>query len=118
MSHKNYRWTGCGELRKTYFSSLIIGTQRRNIKFDITIEEIWNLFLEQKGICKLSGRKLILCDLRDKAEYNASIDRIDSNKGYTKDNIVLCCFYINKMKNNLETKDFVEICKIIADRFT
>ena len=29
-----------------------------------------------------------------------SVDRIDSSKGYTQDNIVLCTWIVNKMKNN------------------
>lgn len=37
--------------------------------------------------------------------YNG-IDRIDSNKGHTKDNIVPCCKYCNFAKGNLSVEDF------------
>lgn len=35
------------------------------------------------------------------------IDRIDSSKGYNKENCVPCCFLCNKMKSNLYYKDFL-----------
>lgn len=45
------------------------------------------------------------------------LDRIDSLKGYLPDNIVACCAYCNKMKLNYNTDDFIEHCKVIANRF-
>jgi hypothetical protein len=44
----------------------------------------------------------------EKYNYNpekASIDRIDSSKGYIKDNIVLCCARANTIKMDLSLED-------------
>jgi 5-methylcytosine-specific restriction endonuclease McrA len=36
------------------------------------------------------------------------IDRIDSNKGYTMDNCVSCCWTCNRMKGNMTQQNFLE----------
>lgn len=36
------------------------------------------------------------------------IDRIDSNKNYTKDNCVPCCFICNRMKNKYDLHTFLD----------
>lgn len=46
---------------------------------------------------------------------NISIDRIDSNFGYTKDNIQLVGAIINKMKTDVPDTDFINMCSIIAN---
>ena len=43
--------------------------------------------------------------------YQTSIDRIDSNKTYTKDNIQLVCFWANIAKSDLGEKEFLEMIK-------
>lgn len=40
--------------------------------------------------------------------YNG-IDRIDNDKGYTKDNVVPCCRLHNEWKRALKYQDFVDI---------
>ena len=41
-----------------------------------------------------------------------TIDRKDSNKGYSADNCVSCCFLCNKLKSNFFTeKEFIEIAE-------
>ena len=35
------------------------------------------------------------------------IDRIDSSKGYTPDNVVPCCKICNKAKMDMDQKDFI-----------
>lgn len=43
-----------------------------------------------------------------------SIDRIDSSKSYTTDNVVLTTININTMKSDLPVSEFINICKQIA----
>ena len=40
---------------------------------------------------------------------------MDSNKGYTPDNVVLCCTYVNRMKNDCCMDEFVEWCRLVVD---
>lgn len=41
-------------------------------------------------------------------ENAMGIDRIDSNKNYTKDNCVPCCFICNRMKNKYDLHTFLD----------
>ncbi len=49
-----------------------------------------------------------------KNKWNISVDRIDSNKGYTVDNIQLVCAIINRMKMNLSNDEFISLCDALA----
>ena len=46
---------------------------------------------------------------------NISIDRINSDLGYTKDNIQLVSAMINRMKSDLTSKEFIDFCSIISN---
>ena len=48
-------------------------------------------------------------------KQNLSIDRIDSFKGYEKDNIQLVDKRINMMKGSLSNEEFIELCTKVAD---
>lgn len=74
---------------------------------DLTIEYLNNLYIKQEG--KDFYTKLPFRTLRE-----VSVDRIDSSKLYTTDNIVLTSQTINVMKGTLETNEFISICKQIA----
>jgi hypothetical protein len=45
----------------------------------------------------------------------ASVDRIRGSKGYTKNNVVLCCDAVNMMKSTMSYETFYEICKNVVD---
>jgi hypothetical protein len=80
----------------------------------ITIDDIFELYDKQNGKCALSGRTL---EFKVVDENSLSIDRIDSTKGYTIDNIQLTTFIANQAKNNLSNKDFFYLCKDIYHNF-
>jgi hypothetical protein len=46
---------------------------------------------------------------------NASVDRIDSNGGYTHDNVQLVCVRINLMKGPLQQSTFFNMCRVVAN---
>lgn len=46
--------------------------------------------------------------------YNG-LDRLDSNKGHTLDNVVPCCFECNTAKNSLSVADFKTLIKRIYE---
>jgi len=98
-------------IRANYFASIKSAAKKRKLEFKITIDEIWIKFKEQKGLCALSGVKLRFNDVgENKNTQTASLDRIDSNIGYTRDNIQWVHKDINKMKMDMDEKEFIYKC--------
>ena len=106
-------WKGYGEIPNTYWKSIIRGAKERNIEFNLTIEYIWKLFLKQNRKCKLSHIDLFFGVLRK--GFTASLDRIDSDKGYVEGNVQWIHKDVNRMKLNLKQDYFIEICKKIGN---
>ena len=46
--------------------------------------------------------------------YTASLDRIDSSKGYVIGNVQFISTALNYMKNNMSHNDTIKLCNIIA----
>ena len=106
-------WKGFGEISHTYFNSIRWGALKRDIVFDITIQDMWELFLKQNRKCTLSKLDLIP-PVGRWDEFTASLDRIDPMKGYTKENVQWIHKDINKMKQALTQDHFINLCKQVA----
>lgn len=111
---------GVGEMSGKQYCVIKIRAARYNYEFNITIEDIWNQFLKQDRKCALSGVLLTLAkDSKPKSfkEQTASLDRIDSTKGYTPENIQWVHKIVNKMKQNITDEEFTKWCCIIANNY-
>lgn len=53
---------------------------------------------------------------KGRVSTNASIDRVDSTKGYIPGNMVLCCWFVNKMKSNATPAVLLEWCKAVVSQ--
>jgi hypothetical protein len=98
--------------------------KNKKISFDISIDDWIAQYERQRGFCALSGIEMTWEYSVDgdsefytsvKYPYNISPDRIDSNKGYTKDNLQFVCNRVNAMKNNMSMEQFVDFCKKVVD---
>jgi len=96
----HFSWEGYEEISLSFFSVIEKGAKTRNLAFDISIKEIWHLFLFQKRKCALSGMDLRFQSQNSERDGTASLDRIDSSKGYALDNIQWVHKDINWLKNN------------------
>ena len=76
----------------------------------ITIDDVLRILQKQKYKCVYTGVKL---SWEYNNPYKASIDRIDSSKGYTPDNIQIVSFIVNQAKSNLDDKTFLKMVKQI-----
>ncbi|MEK6862457.1 MAG: hypothetical protein AABY07_10945 [Nanoarchaeota archaeon] len=110
---KNGNWNGIGDIHGTYFANIRENAKKRKLDIQITIEEIWDKFLEQDGKCALSGVNIYFGKLL-KDETTASLDRIDSNKGYTLNNIQWIHKDLNQMKMEFPQDKFFNWCKLIT----
>lgn len=88
------------------FSSIKTGAKKRKIKFDISLDDIFHMYKLQKGMCKLTKIKM-KCDYANKkiSPFNLSIDRINSKKHYSKDNVRLVLSLVNRMLWSFDDKD-------------
>ena len=113
---KNYLWKGIGDLSAHAFHSIKSGATQRNIGFDITIDDAWNAYINQKGTCALSGVPLLFnTNHNDRNSKTASLDRIDSTKGYVNGNIQWIHKTLNKMKMDLQLNEFINLCRLIVN---
>jgi hypothetical protein len=103
----NHQWKGFGEISGRRWGEWQRGAKARNHDFEISIEEAWEQFLFQDKKCALSGIELIFNEGRDRSLHTASLDRIDSSKGYISGNIQWVHKDINIMKGNLDEKYFL-----------
>jgi len=111
------KFKGCGEVSITYFNQLKNAAARRKHEFDITIEYIWELFLKQNRRCAISNRFLKLTNSNNFKMQTASLDRIDSDKGYIVGNLQWVDKEVNKLKMDAsEDKLFLLIKEIYEFR--
>ena len=88
----------------------------RGLEFSITIEQAWNILEKQQFKCALSGIAIDLPkDSYSKKESSTSLDRIDSSKGYTIDNIQWLDKRVNIMKNKFDQREFIQLCQTIGE---
>lgn len=82
----------------------------KGIDFNITKDYIVELYEKQGGKCFYSGIPL---SKRLNDRHVLSIDRVDSDKGYVADNVVISCAIVNSMKNDMTKDEFTSIIESI-----
>ena len=106
-------------IMRMYWTAFLLNAKSRNIKVKINPEYLDQLLIKQNFKCQLSGLEISLPKTSDEflieRLWTASIDRIDSSKEYTKNNIQFVHKDINKMKMALDQDQFIKYCKCIAD---
>lgn len=104
-NNKEWRQTFLGR-----YSSYVMGAKNRNIKWNLTKKEV-KIFWKNSN-CTYCG------DFID----GLGLDRIDSNKDYSIDNITPCCTICNRMKLDLDKETFInkikQIIKYLDDKRT
>ena len=114
LGHKNSRFRGYGEISLEKWAAIKSSAIKRNIPFNITIQQIWELFLKQNRRCALTGETLSFNISQRQRNGTASLDRIDSSHGYSIDNIQWVHKDINFMKQTLSQEKFFEWCRKIV----
>lgn len=69
---------------------------KRGLEFDISLQTVRNLLKAKK--CFFTGLPL--------TDNNRTIDRVDSDKGYIKGNVVACHKQVNLFKETIESEKF------------
>ena len=104
-----------------FLKDLIHLVNYRSKKFkrenDISLSFLKELWKKQNGTCTLTGLHMEHSINKGKLFNNVSIDRIDSSKGYIKENVQLVCSVVNRMKSDLSSEEFYNICKLITTNY-
>lgn len=103
-----------------FFTGLLNGCKGRarrskNFNFDLTLEQVLDLYEKQNHKCALSGLEMTTIKGSGHLILNASIDRIDPGKDYSISNIRLICNHVNMMRSNLSDEELLMFCKNILD---
>lgn len=114
LGKSNNNWRGCEEIPGQDWSTILRGAKKRKLEVTVTIQDIWELFLKQNRKCALTGEPLNFDSSWRKNDGNASLDRINSSKGYITGNIQWVNKKINMMKNCYSQDEFISMCKKVV----
>ena len=95
-------------------NTLIHDSKHRKIENTLSIDDINRMFEKQNGLCYWFNVPLIPSN-NSKHPQQPSLDRLDRNKGYTIDNVVLTCYSANIGRNENsvgEWESFIKILKV------
>ena len=81
---------------------------KRGYSFEVSMDFLWNLFLNQNHICAITGDYI-------KSLSGASLDRIDSSKGYTEDNVQWVTCQANLSKHIMSMDSLYEFCRKVLN---
>ena len=131
---RHYRDARCRKCRtkqaKEYFSkcdnneklrkmlqSRVLGARGRakkaNLEYNLTESWIKQKWDEQNGLCAISKIPMTYNRNNGRTFTNVSIDRINPNKGYTKDNVHLVCMGVNLMKSDMSIEELYMFCEAV-----
>jgi hypothetical protein len=107
LNYKNPRWKGFEEISQSFIYSIMRGAKDRNMEFSVSIEYLWNLFLKQNRKCAISGVDLRFQKRISDHNATASLDRIDSLKGYLEGNVQWVHKTVNQLKWDLSNDELM-----------
>ncbi len=121
--HSTYHVARCLGLRKNrcklvhdtvpgrIWSNILNNAKIRQLPVNITPDDIYNLYITQNKKCALSGKSIYLG--KELNKLTASVDRINSNKGYIKGNIQLVYKIINRLKLDMTDEEYFKLSKSV-----
>lgn len=90
-------------------------SQKKNVKFDLTVEFLLELWNKQKGCCYYTGMEMKKA-IKQAGSHDwdsPSLDRLEPSKGYVVGNVVFCTYAVNSFKQSLNEKQFKDVLKSI-----
>ena len=117
---KNYNQSkGYEEISYQFYRRIKRNATDRGIEFSLEMKDIWDQYINQNRKCKFTN-----LDLTFTQDYNypeiqtVSVERTNSNKGYSVDNIQVVHKFLNVMKQSFTNEEFVAICKTVSANFS
>lgn len=100
-----------------YWRACMSSASCRGLEFTISKDETFDLLAKQGYRCALTGEPIkIAMSVKEHIAggTTASLDRIDSSKGYTSDNIQWLHKDVNCMKMDLSQERFIRVCELVV----
>jgi len=111
--HSPY-WRGYEDISSEYFTTIKHSAKEKNLELSVDMKYLWSLFVAQNKKCKFTNEVLSFGTQYSKKDRTASLDRIDSTKGYVKGNLQWVHKDVNKLKKNFSDKQFIKICRLVV----
>jgi hypothetical protein len=85
--------------------------RKKGLDFNLTLEDV-----SEYSVCPVFGFELVRGD--GKPQFNSpSVDRIDSSKGYTKDNVQILSQLANAMKQNATPEQLIAFAEWVLKTY-
>jgi len=91
---------------KQLLNALKASAKKRNIPFNLTTSDIDDIGIPIS--CPVLGIPLKFNKGKPKPD-SISFDRVDSTKGYTRDNLVIVSYRVNQLKSNASLEEMRKI---------
>lgn len=100
------------------FRYTLNSVKRRDLEIDINLEYLKEIWQTQNGVCPYTGISLTLPEANNIKIINicerASLDRIDSSKGYIKGNVQFISTPINYMKSTMSHEETLNFLNVVV----
>lgn len=96
------------DFTKSLYGKFKRSAESRNIQFLVTIEYLSNLFDQQNCCCAITGDKI-------NKIADASLDRIDSSKGYVEGNVQWVTIQANLSKHVMTMEELYDFCRKVLN---
>jgi hypothetical protein len=114
--HKNNKYIGAyKDISIAHFRNIQRVAISKGREFSISIEYLWSVWESQNFKCALSGVDLTWRPVYHRTDTTASVDRIDSKKGYVEGNIQIIHKALNRLKNACPQEEFLEWCRLVVE---
>lgn len=102
--------------------SLKSRAKEQSVPFDMTGEQLYKILEGQNFECFYTKGKLdfTVTAIKDNHPNRLmpSIDKVNPSLGYVVDNVVWTYYYVNRMKNDLNLEEFIELCHLVIKNTT
>ncbi len=103
----SYKKLEYGEAAKnTKYADYKRKAKNRNISFELTIDDFSKITQQDCHYCGIEPYRTVKTTNKTGEYIYNGIDRINSNEGYTINNVVACCRHCNQAKSNMTMEEF------------
>ena len=100
---------------RLWSNSLLSNSKSRDCENTLSVNDIEEIYKKQNGLCYWFNVPLIPT-LTKKHPQQPSLDRLDRLKGYTIDNVVLCCYAANIGRNETDVETWNNFIDVLLNK--